>query len=68
MNDIENVKAFCKGYQKYVQEQLSKIDPENHDNYTRYAQGLETAMKNVIEFIEKCSRIRRSRFSYGGYI
>lgn len=53
MKDIENVKAFCNGYLKYIQEQLSKIDPENHDNYIRYAQGLETAMKNVIEFIEK---------------
>ena len=55
MKDIENVKAFCNGYLKYIQEQLSKIDPEKHDNdnYTRYAQGLETAMKNVIEFIEK---------------
>lgn len=53
MKDIENVKGFCKGYLKCVQEELSKIDPEKHDNYTRYAQGLETAMKNVIEFIEK---------------
>lgn len=53
MKDIENVKAFCMGYLKYVQEQLTKIDTEKHDDYTRYAQGLETAMKNVIEFIEK---------------
>lgn len=53
MKDIENVKAFCKGYLNCVQEELSKIDPEKHDNYTGYAQGLETAMKSVIEFIEK---------------
>lgn len=53
MKDIENVKAFCKGYLNCVQEELSKIDPEKHDNYTGYAQGLEAAMKSVIEFIEK---------------
>lgn len=53
MKDIENVKGFCKGYLKCVQEEFSKIDPEKHDNYTGYAQGLETAMMNVIEFIEK---------------
>ena len=53
MKEIENVKAFCKGYLNCVQVEISIIDPEKHDNYTGYAQGLETAMKSVIEFIEK---------------
>lgn len=56
MNDIENVKGFCKGYLKCVQEELSKFYPgqfEKQTTYTSYAEGLETTMKHVIEFIEK---------------